>query len=278
MIIEDVGEQTKSRHYVGKVLKKKSIPFKREEIRIAGERVGDYIERSSDKICWMVERKRDTDFYNSCVDGSVFKQMEKMTNLYHGTKYLIFEGNWDKLIKDNWALRGLLWSTRLKSAWYGINFVVCEDEKETALFLFLLNKYGRKIDKKGLKTSPHLPKLVKSYDQRLLPLMAVKGIGQKMAKKLLDRFHSIDYIVELAKNNKNKLMAVKGIGKKTVQRIHDMFVRKEKLNYGRGKGHRKGIRSHGNKTAKVHGRSNPKMVNNADLHRRGQNYRNTPYH
>lgn len=270
MIIEDVGEQVRAKHYVGKVLKKKGIEFKREEIRFGLERVGDYIGREENDVYWMVERKRYGDFLNSCKDGSYEKQLEKMVNYFHGIKYVIFEGNWDQLVRENWPMRGLLWSRRLKTAKYGISFVVCKDEKETATFLFLLEKYGKKIANSVLETKPHKPKLVKAYDHRLRNLITVPGIGQKTAKTLLDKFNSIDYIIELAKNNPQKLTAVKGIGKKTVERIKEMYTSKEKILYGNNK-HQKSKGRNVYRTSKVHGRSNPKMVNNASIHGWGQN-------
>ena len=77
MIIEDTGEKTDSKHYVGKVLTRRRKKFTREEIKIDGIRVGDYIGLHGNDILWMVERKRDKDFVKSVKDNRLEKQLEK---------------------------------------------------------------------------------------------------------------------------------------------------------------------------------------------------------
>lgn len=278
MITEDIGEIKKSKHYVGNVLKKRGIRFKREKITIENERVGDYIGIHNKKILWMVERKRNQDFVKSVKDGRLDKQLEKMSRLYNGVKYLLFEGDWKKLLKDYYYFYNKLRSMRVKCAWYGVSFVECKDEEATASFLLLLEKNCKKFQ--SIEIEVYKPNISRSDDQRLIPLMAARGIGRKTSQLLIDKFKSIDVIIALAINNPKAITDIKGIGNKVVMGIKEIFTNKEMLIFGqkgnnenRRYGSSLGRNSLSRKT--IHAGPSTSYTNNANFYRRRKNNKNS---
>ena len=272
MIIEDSGEKEKSRHYVGNVLKRRGNIFKREEMRISGERVGDYIGLHGKEILWMVERKRDKDFVKSTKDGRLDDQLEKMSRLYSGVKFVIFEGDWNQTLKDYYYFYNKLKAQRIKTAFYGVNFVICKDEEATASFLLLLEKHCKKYQ--VLDNRAHKPTKAKGEDIRLIPLMAIPGIGRKTAALLLDEFKSIDMIIALAVNNPKKLTSLKGIGNKVVVGITELYTSKEVISIDRNTTSGRDGRSMGRNNVKgkgLRGRSSPPYSNNENIYRRRKN-------
>lgn len=273
MIIEDVGEKEKSKHYVGRVLKKRGNMFKREEYKIKGERVGDYIGIHDSKIHWMVERKRDKDFVKSVKEGRLDKQLEKMSRLYDGVKYLVFEGDWKSTLKDYYYFYGKLQSMKVKCAWYGVSFIECKDEEATASFLLLLEKNCKKFE--NIEMQIHKPNISRSDDQRLIPLMAARGIGKKTAKLLLDNFNSVDTVIALAMTKPDTITSIKGIGKTVISGLKELFTSKEMVIIDGRKNGSSLHRTHknGNKNAgkRVYVRSKTPYINSTSVHWRRKN-------
>lgn len=233
MIIEDSGEKTTGRHYVGKVLEDKKVQFERKEIRLNGVQVGDYIGMNEGELTWIVERKHENDFLKSCLDGRLSSQYEKLSDINGVPKFLLFEGNWDKLLFENKGLIGLLVSSRLKAAWYGISFQVMSTEKETAAFILALEKYAdgfKEIHIKQMK-----PNLTKLKDERIRHLM-VRGLGEFKASLLLEKFKSIDNIITLLKEDPSKLKTIRGIGEKLIENLNLIFLSKSEAIYDRDTG------------------------------------------
>lgn len=276
MIIEDSGEIIKSKHYVGNVLKKRGTVFKREEIRIKNERVGDYIGIHDKNILWMAERKRDKDFVKSVKDGRLDKQLEKMSRLYNGVKYLLFEGDWKRTIKDYYYFYSKLQSMRIKCAWYGVTFVECKDEEATASFLLLLEKNCKKFQ--TIEMNIYKPIIVRSDDQRLIPLIACRSIGKKTAKLLLDKFESVETIIALAINKPEVITSLKGIGNSVIIGIKELFSKKEMVIFEQksNENRRYGSSVGGNGLSRrtVHAKSKPSYLNNANIYRRRKNNKN----
>lgn len=278
MIIEDSGEIIKSKHYVGNVLKKRGTIFKREEIRIENERVGDYIGVHDENILWMAERKRDKDFVKSVKDGRLDKQLEKMSRLYDGVKYLLFEGNWDQTLKDYYYYYGKLQSMRVKCAYYGVTFKECKNEEATASFLLLLEKHCKKFQSIEIKI--YKPTIVRSDDQRLIPLMAARSIGRKTAKVLLDNFKSLETIIALAINKPEAITSLKGIGNSVIIGLKELYSKKEMVIFEQKRNI--GSRRQGSSMGRdglsgraVHSKSKPPYINNANIYRRRKNNSNT---
>jgi len=274
VIIEDSGEKEESKHYVGRVLKRRGTMFKREEFKINAERVGDYVGIHDGKIHWMVERKRDKDFVKSVKDGRMDKQLEKMSRLYNGVKYLLFEGNWKQTLKDYYYFYSKLQSMRVKCAWYGVNFIECKDEEATASFLLLLEKNCKKFQEIEMKI--YKPNISRSDDQRLIPLMACRNVGRKTAKLLLDNFKSVDTVIALAVNKPKALTSIKGIGNTVVSGIVELYTNKEMILFEQKRNfpnrrNETNIQRNGNKGRNVYVRSKPSHINNANIHGRGKN-------
>jgi ERCC4-type nuclease len=283
MIIEDTGEQTKAKNYVGKIFTKNKIPFIRREIKFNDERVGDYLGEYTDEkgnffYTWILERKKDQDFVNSVVDGSLEKQLEKMLMLFPGGgKYIAFEGDWEQTLKLNPLVRGLLLSMRYKCAWYGATFVICKNNTETAAFIASIHKYCRPFTE--IKIGLYKPNISKEKDERIRNLITVPGIHIKTAKLILEHIKSISEIAKAAKSNPSKLINIKGIGKKTVENINNMYNSKEAFFYEKkGKGNIRSKRCNAKGNSKVHAKSYAKYINNAGVYGRRKNNRNTKNH
>lgn len=269
MIIEDSGEQEKSKHYVGNVLKRRGTRFKREEMKIAGERVGDYIGIHDGNVLWMAERKRDKDFVKSVKEGRLDKQLEKMSRLYKGVKYLLFEGDWKQTLKDYYYYYGKLQSMRVKCAWYGVTFVECKDEEATASFILLLEKNCEKFQEIELEIFK--PNISRGDDQRLVPLIAAKGVGKKTAKLLLEKFGSVDVVIALAIENPQKLTSIKGIGNSVVKGLKELYTSKEMITFDKGGNSRRykdvrGIRGDARVGKKIYRGPKAPYINHANIH------------
>lgn len=216
---------SKVQSYVGTYLDQLGAPFIKKEIVINGERVGDYTNEDWD---FLVEKKTMDDYYQSCLNGSILDQLERMSRLYDGPKYLIFEGDWDTLIDRCMAVgKGAysrVRSIRIKCAAFNTTFWMCCDTLETAKFIIELNliAHGNKeID------IPFPTIKIKEKDQRLKPLLTVEKVGIKKAKLILEKCGSLERIIWYSKHKPYELTAISGIGPKIVENICNMFHSEE---------------------------------------------------
>lgn len=278
MIIEDSGEQTSSRHYVGNIFKKRKVVFKREEIRIDGVRVGDYVGQYTDDsgemyYGWIVERKRTNDFLSSAKDGRLESQYEKMSKLCRSNgRFVIIEGDWYKLMKNNLSQVGLMMSMMLKASWYNVNVIKTKNEQETAAIIVALERYHKAFENLNIKE--HLPEIKKNLDLRIRPLMCVEGIGEKKAIAILEKFDSLEEIIDASKNNVPYLTSIKGIGTKIVQKIKELFTNKEPVKNGvqRNRRNRNGLGQHGRNPSRFYGRPNTAKTNYENVYRGRENH------
>ena len=217
--------------YVGTYLDQLGAPFIKKEIFIGDERVGDYTNEDWD---FLVEKKTMDDYYKSCLDGSILDQLERMSRLYDGPKYLIFEGDWDTLVDRCMAVgKGVysrIRSIRIRCAAFNTTFWMCCDTLETAKFIIELNllAHGNKeID------IPFLTIKIKEKDQRLKPLLTVEKIGIKKAKLILKKCGSLERTIWCSKHKPDELTSILSIGPKIVENIYNMFHSKEAV-YKRG--------------------------------------------
>lgn len=138
--------------------------------------VGDYIPLPE----VVVERKCMKDLIKSIYDGRLFVQCSNM--LKHYDKALLIIEYEDIEIDNPLIIYGALSSIILD---FNIPTINSYSAKDTAYILLALAKRKKRSSK------PMLKKIRKGnslYEQQLLTLTALPGIGEKSAIKLLDRF------------------------------------------------------------------------------------------
>jgi DNA excision repair protein ERCC-4 len=140
--------------------------------------IGDYIPLPE----VVVERKCMRDLIKSIYDGRLFIQCSNM--LKHYDKALLIVEYEDIAIDNPLIVYGALSSIALD---FDISIINSYSALDTAYTLLALAK------RKRTSSKPMLKKIKKSnslYEQQLLALAALPGIGEKSAIKLLDRFGS----------------------------------------------------------------------------------------
>ena len=158
------------------------------EIEFRQLEVADYIINNI-----AIERKTMSDLISSMINKRLFSQLG---NLKQYENPLLIIENYQNLdlsetkLNEN-AIRGLLLSISID---YKIPIIFSKDEKETALFIFLLAK--KKKSEISLRS-----KIQISDSQRLqFILEGFPSIGPKTAKKLLSKYKTLKNIVNTKEN------------------------------------------------------------------------------
>lgn len=231
MIIEDVGEPENG---VSKFFK---TEFRREEITFTDEesglteRVGDY---TNDAIDFIAERKSAFDYLNSVMEGRYLRQLYKMWNYFDGPKFIIFEGDWDALLKvaaqkGKGYYRHVL-ASRLKAIAFNVNWIQTWDKRDTAKFIMQLDEFAK--NNKQITIKPRKINLIKCQDERVRVLST--AIGQSKAEKIIKTYKTLDKIVSVLKESPKKIIEISGIGPQTVTRLKELFLSdQEVVFYGR---------------------------------------------
>jgi Fanconi anemia group M protein len=200
MIIIDNREL---RSGLAKELFKRGVDFIAKQLSIGDYIIGD--------VC--IERKSAKDFYDSIIDKRIFSQMRSLKSNYD-KRIIIVEGNGcERNIHPN-AVKGLIASIIID---YKVPIIFCEDEKETADFLQIIEK---RVEKNVATISDNKkPKNELEIAKNMLSL--VPGIGLKTADKIINHFKSI----------KNSLLASEAelsivIGEKSAKSVKG-FIDKE---------------------------------------------------
>jgi len=140
-----------------------------------------------------IERKTVSDFISSVINKRIFKQLEEIKQ--YPNYLLIVEGiEEQELYNDSGegvsgnAMRGMILSIVLK---YQIPLIFTKDQKDTALFLYILAK---KHDKNhfSLKATK---RATSAKEQKQYIIEGFPGIGPANAKKLLKKFKTIKNIM-----------------------------------------------------------------------------------
>jgi Fanconi anemia group M protein len=166
----------------------------------------------------VVERKTTRDFCLSIIDGRLFKQAFRLSQL-DLNPLIIIEGehflNEHNIKLSLEAVRGALISL---AQTYRIPVLRTHDETDTAWHLAQLYLQRERIGKNRGTLSGHNPKRLETKKERLLSTFP--GVGKKMAKLLLEEFDSVGNIINASRE---ELMQVRGMGAKTVDQIHQII-------------------------------------------------------
>ncbi len=176
--------------------------------------IGDYIV--SDRA--MVERKTRTDFENSIIDGRLFDQALRVTQVYERVVYVIEGPSFSDRINRN-ALMAAVSSLILN---FNISMFFTRDISASAELICALAK------KEQLESSRTvlIKKPIKTNDpnmQVLYSASSIPFIGEKIAMKLLERFGTLQ---RLFAATEQELMEVEGVGKKRAREMAKFFRRR----------------------------------------------------
>lgn len=238
LIIEDVAEESMVKQF----LELKKMVVERKEIRFNGIRIGDY---TNEKFEFIVERKKQTDFLASVLDGRYLKQLANMAEFFPGPKFLLFEGDWDGLLDytervHGNAIRCLLISSRYKLNAFNIQWIQTWCEESTAQEIIYLDKYAKASQEVHVKVEQRWSR---HKDKRIPPLLCVDNLGgEEKAMLLLKKYGSLYEIVSYAINNTEEMIKeLKGtfIGRKTIESMVELYTSFKELNSDESRGSKK---------------------------------------
>lgn len=167
-------------------------------------KVGDYILNNI-----IIERKTISDFKSSMINRRLITQLENLQK--HSKKLLIIEGLQEQeLYNDSFengihsnAIRGFLLSILLK---YDIPIIYTQHEKDSAKYLEVLFKKGKKENKISLNISK---KNMTKKEQLEFILESFPGIGPAKSKELLKKFGTIQNIINASEEDLKKIIGKK---------------------------------------------------------------------
>jgi len=147
------------------------------EVQIKNLQVADFLIQNT-----AVERKTASDFISSMINKRLFRQLEEIKQ--YPQHFLLIEGNLQEQPFTNQnALRGFILSIIQD---YKVPIIYSENEKESALFLYLLAKKSKNSD--SIRANK---KILSKKEQLQYILEGFPGIGPSSAKKLLKKYKSL---------------------------------------------------------------------------------------
>lgn len=181
---------------------------------------GDYI--INDTI--VVERKTVCDFIQSIIDGRLFKQAQRMRQIFDIALFIVEGEGLDNCginIHPN-AVKGAMVSIALQ---WRMPILFARNIAETALLLWLVTTQHNKIQSEISCRYGYRPKTY--HKRQLYILQGLPQVGPKLADKLLNYFGSVEKVFTATKE---ELMEVNNVGKKKAEKIR-MLVREERSKY-----------------------------------------------
>jgi len=180
--------------------------------------VGDY-QISEDVV---IERKTLSDLESSIIDGRIFNQLKDLTLIKRSA--LIIEGDFSKLYSskriNGKAIIGLLTSIGLN---YRIPIFFTKNQKETALFLYIMSKKEQVSSGNYSDQKLRFSKTKMSVTQwQLFIVQSFPDVGPTLAKSILKEFKSIKNI---ANAEKDALLNIEKLGPKKAEKIKYLFER-----------------------------------------------------
>ncbi len=180
--------------------------------------VGDY--QITDDI--VIERKTISDLETSIIDGRIFSQLQELIKIKRSA--LIVEGDLSKLFSDSARLNkkamiGLLTSIGLN---YRIPIFFTKNQKETALFLFIISKKEQIGNGNNELKLRYSKTKMNVSDWQLFIMQSFPDVGPTLAKSILKEFKSIK---KISNADVKELRKVPKLGPKKAEKIKYLFER-----------------------------------------------------
>ncbi|WP_088334930.1 DEAD/DEAH box helicase [Methanopyrus sp. KOL6] len=181
-------------------LRRKPVTLERDTLELADYIVGEGVG---------VERKSESDFARSLLDGRLMDQAQEMAREFDRA-VIIVEGNPRKEIEPE-SVDGALATLAVD---FGISVLQSSGPEETAELLY---RMARRFEE---RQRPRPRKRRSTEDLRVEMLSCVPGVGPELARRLLDEFGSIGDVVNASLS---ELKRVKGIGERKAREIRRFF-------------------------------------------------------
>lgn len=187
------------------------------ETRMVNSQDADYI---IDRQCG-IERKTIDDFFASIIDKRIFNQVKILKQNFY-RPLVILEGGELYLRKTNMrhnVIRGVkLWISVSQK----VPIIRTYNEQDTAEFIFLLaNKRQNKNQKYFSANFKKRPRTF--FEQQIVLLESINGIGRHLAGELLGKFGSV---VDIFSASHEDLSQVAGVGAKKAEYIKRVLTGK----------------------------------------------------
>ncbi|MFZ3077539.1 MAG: ERCC4 domain-containing protein [Candidatus Aenigmatarchaeota archaeon] len=181
------------------VIEKKNLP------------VGDYV--CSDRV--VVERKSESDFASSIMDGRLFSQMKELCA--YEKPILLIEKNGQNIsrIHPN-AIRGALASLALD---FSVPIIFSQSYIDTAGIIFQIAKREQVEDKRTLSIRPKAGITSMEKHQEFL-VAGLPSVSTVLAKRMLARFGTPQKIFSASEK---ELQEIDGIGGEKAKRVFEML-------------------------------------------------------
>ncbi len=177
-------------------LRRKPVILERDTLELADYIVGEGVG---------VERKSESDFARSLLDGRLMDQAREMAREFDRA-VLIVEGNPRREIEPE-AVDGALATLAVD---FGISVLQSTGPEETAELLY---RMARRFEE---RQRPRPRKRRSTGDLRVEMLSCIPGVGPELARRLLDEFGSVGGVVNASPS---ELKRVKGIGERKAREI-----------------------------------------------------------
>lgn len=173
--------------------------------------VGDYI--CSDRV--VVERKSESDFASSIMDGRLFSQMKELCA--YEKPVLLLERNGQNIsrIHPN-AIRGALASLALD---FNVPIIFSQSYIDTAGIIFQIAKREQVEDKRTLSIRPK-PGIASMERHQEFLVAGLPSVSTVLAKRMLARFRTPQKIFSASLE---ELQEIEGIGEEKAKRVFEML-------------------------------------------------------
>lgn len=165
-----------------------------------------------------IERKTDSDFEQSMMDGRLFDQAKALTDNFDSPLICIIGSNFTRVNPK--AIRGATISLATN---YRIPLFFFDNEKELADFIYHCAE--REQLKKTSEAKLRFGKKGFTLEQKQLYLLeGLPGIGPTQAKRLLEHFQTPELVFEA---DEEDLAQVQGIGEEKAKEIRKTLAQKQ---------------------------------------------------
>lgn len=173
--------------------------------------IGDYV--CSDRV--IVERKSESDFASSIMDGRLFSQMKELCA--YEKPILLIERNGQNLsrIHPN-AIRGAIASLVLD---FNVRIISSQSFIDTAGIIFQIAK-REQIDEKRVASIRHKPASDSVKSQQEFLVAGLPNVSAVLARRLLSRFKTPKKVFSASEE---ELQEIEGIGEEKARKIFELL-------------------------------------------------------